>query len=58
MILIFLLNAYRLSFKYPLEKLGEQDRLKSLADDSLDLAVGFSQEDGSIYLTPDTERAG
>ena len=49
--------AYRLSFKYPLEKLGEQDRLKALADDALELAIGFGMEDASVYFSPETERA-
>jgi len=48
--------AYRMSFRYPLEKLGEQDRIKVLADESLELAIGFGQEDGSIYIQPATER--
>ncbi len=49
--------AYRLSHRYPLESTSAKVELKKFADETLDLAIGFGQEDNSVFLSPELERA-
>ena len=44
--------ALRLSFRYPLATSYEHTKLNNFAEDTLELAIGFGNEDGSLYLHP------